>query len=68
MEQIVDVPVPTCTEFYLDFFVGAGGRAKVPYFGHFARSDVYGLDGSHQLVWAVEAVGDTCHQMAVSFF
>ena len=37
--------------------VGTVGRAQLPIFGHCARSDVNGLDGSHQLVWAVEAGG-----------
>ena len=41
--------------------VGALGRANVPCFGHFARSDAEGLDGLHQLVRAVEAVGGTGH-------
>ena len=50
---------PRDAENNLHADVGAEERAKVPYFGHFARSDVEGLDGLHQLVWPVEAVWRT---------
>ena len=56
VEQIVDAAVP---KEILNAVFGALERAKLPYFGHFARSDVEGLDGLHQLVWAVEAGGRT---------
>ena len=38
-----------------EFADGAIGRAQFRIFADCARSDVGGLDGSHQLVWAVEA-------------
>ena len=48
---------------------GAGeGRAQFRIFADCARSDAEGLDGLHQLVWAVEAWGGTGHQMAVPSF
>ena len=56
------------TQDFLDVDVGAQGRAQFPHFADCARSDAEGLDGRHQLVWAVEAVGSTGHQMAVPTF
>ena len=53
--QLVLVPLPA--EQNLDVAAGTVGRAQLPIFGHCARSDVAGLDGLHQLVWAVEAGG-----------
>ena len=60
--------VPQAAEQNLDAAVGAQGRAKLPYLGHFARSDVEGLDGLHQLVWAVEAGWRTVVRPRCGFF
>ena len=44
----------------------SSGACEVPAFCGLRTFRRGGLDGLHQLVWAVEAVGGTCHQLAVS--
>ena len=66
-QQTVAMALATVT--YHSFQVGtkyAAPRGQMS--GTSAGSDVEGLDGLHQLVWAVEAVVGTRHQMAVPSF